>query len=173
MVRKKSKYGEITISVALLFSVFLLASIIALLMILNFLEGIRMEEVGLINSIKVIHIAVSEVCANPGSGIQIKVYVAEGERISFSGNTVSVATDVKIDESLLYQELKNLNATGKVLFKVEKSDSGFEIQYYYRDWDGNWQVVEFSQQDLVKGTYLLTIRSKGIGQILISKFYSG
>lgn len=165
----KSKLGMAVPAAIVLFSVLIMAAIIALSIAMRTIEMMKMQSLG-VYSLEYINRAVLHCIINPQSSAEVMVSLSADETIEFTEEWISFISKNKPEKSLLENLRLQLNqySNGEVI-DVEPKDlgNGASISYKRRTPSGNLKEIHFTPVKITQGRYKIIFFSTSFTDIKV------
>lgn len=161
MGRDKSKLGMATPAAIVLFSVFLMAAIIALSMAIRMIETMKIQSLG-VYSLEYINRAILHCIIYPQSSAEVMVSLSADEAIEFTEKGVSFTSKNKVEKSLL-ENLRLQSDQYKDVIRVSSRDLGNGVGISYKrippSGSGEWKTIHFTPIKISQGRFKIIFHS--------------
>ncbi|MEO0090830.1 MAG: hypothetical protein ABIK75_07000 [candidate division WOR-3 bacterium] len=170
MGRDKSKLGMAVPAAIVLFSVLIMAAIIAFNIAIHTVEMSRMQSLG-IYSLEHINKAIIYCLANPQSSAEVMVSLSADENIEFAENTISFTSKNRAEKSLL-ETLRSQSNQYEIMIKAEIKDLGNGISISYKrilpEGSEEWRKIRFAPVKITQGRYKIIFLSTSFTDIKVA-----
>lgn len=169
MGRDKSKLGMAVPAAIILFSVLIMAAIIALSIAMRTIEMMKMQSLG-VYSLEYMNRAILHCIINPQSSAEVMVSLSADETIEFTEEWISFISKNKPEESLL-KNLRLQSNQYENMIKVEQKDLGNGVSILYKRrtpaGDKEWKTIHFTPVKITQGRYKIIFFSTSFADIKV------
>jgi len=169
MGRDKSKLGMAVPAAIVLFSVLIMAAIIAFNIAIHTVEMSRMQSLG-IYSLEHINKAIIYCLANPQSSAEVMVSLSADENIEFAENTISFTSKNRAEKSLLETLRSQSNQYEMIKAEIKELGNGISISYKRILPEGSeeWRKIRFTPVKITQGRYKIIFLSTSFTDIKVA-----